>query len=1262
MKNHWFWREYKQGKTVKGLSVFAVGFFVIFIALSPLGNIALAQVFDDTKKGDTPTFPTSSTASATTIDEADKKNDITNFPPNFCQMDVVSDTTNTLPDGSPAVATYVITRESSDGVHWWTANIPGATWIWKSFYVQDSTVEDTATITKTFNVPQEISFASLSIAADNTYQVFVNGTKAYENPTEFNYFEENKGLVDIAPYLHTGSNTLSFIVKNLAQASSTPQSNPAGLLYALKITMKGPCGTPPPPTPIAPTVSLTANPNTIFTGATSTLSWVSNNATSCSASWTNATSTSGSQIVTPPNTTDYSITCVGAGGTTVASVRVTVNPIIISGCANGTELTFAEFNAAVSSQKIDYNLTVNTGNKTSTFTMNNRSGCLVPISFSVYKVFDSTLSHQKIFDGTGLIKATSTTVLSVMLPDCLAQIDAWYGLYPQTLEDSNPYAYPNVPGVITYKKTDLPFCTVSQINTPPTITLLGANPLDYTIGGIFTDPGATATDIEDGNLTSAIVSTSTVSTTTPGTYRIDYSVTDSGGLSASTSRSVIVSQPGCTSNCGGGGTTTPPTIPIDKACTIVSDTQTFVDGKATVFAYDQNPLWTVSIPGASWIWPTFKVVNPQATTTVIFEKRFFATSTSASAILNIAADDTYLVKLNGVQVAIGGSHEVSKEHNISSALVAGENVMTIEVSNIPIVGSTPESNPAGLIYKLNLTGNGCGTATNTPPTITLIGSNPLNYTIGGVFTDPGATATDTEDGNLTSAIVSSSTVSTTTAGTYQIKYSVTDSGGLSASTTRTVVVSAPTCTSNCGGGGSTSPTVFLNANPNTISPGATSTLSWVSTNATSCVSSWTIATSTSGSQIVSPATTTEYSIACSGSDKTASATTTITVTTPGQVVPTVTISADPQTISSGGSSVLAWTSTNTSFCSAPWTSATSTSGSQTVSPSATSEYSISCGGSFGTSTATTTVTVRQPENNGGGGGGGGGGSSSSGGGGGIGGHRRPIPLASGGGEVLGVSSCLYLRDFLRIDWNNDPVEMLKLKSFLNVFEKENLSLTDVFDQATYDAVSRFQNKYFNDILEPWGHKAPTGFVYILTKKKVNEIYCNNVIYLTQAERDEISTFRAYMDSIAVLSGIQDANYGSPVGSGDAVLSGVVGGADIESPFIIDLKDNATSTEDANDSVIKNVAVSLFALPQKLIDNKMYLFFFLAAIVFLIFLIMYPSGTSKIHNPELANISINKKVSSGESPVIILPGAKSDLPDEEIIIDNEEEEINIPSNK
>lgn len=79
----------------------------------------------------------------------------------------------------------------------------------------------------------------------------------------------------------------------------------------------------PPPTP-APTANLTAFPSSINAGQSSTLSWSSTNATTCSAPWTTSGSSSGSQSVSPTTTTTYSITCTGAGGSASSSATVNV--------------------------------------------------------------------------------------------------------------------------------------------------------------------------------------------------------------------------------------------------------------------------------------------------------------------------------------------------------------------------------------------------------------------------------------------------------------------------------------------------------------------------------------------------------------------------------------------------------------------------------------------------------------------------------------------------------------------------------------------------------------------------------------------------------------------------------------------------------------------------------------------------------------------------------------------------------------------------
>jgi hypothetical protein len=80
----------------------------------------------------------------------------------------------------------------------------------------------------------------------------------------------------------------------------------------------------------------------------------------------------------------------------------------------------------------------------------------------------------------------------------------------------------------------------TPVNSAPTISLTGATTISLSQGNIFTDPGATASDAEDGNIGSKIVTTGSVNTSLPGTYTITYKVTDNGGLSAQATRTVTV--------------------------------------------------------------------------------------------------------------------------------------------------------------------------------------------------------------------------------------------------------------------------------------------------------------------------------------------------------------------------------------------------------------------------------------------------------------------------------------------------------------------------------------------------------------------------------------------------------------------------------------------------------------------------------------------------------------------------------------------------
>ena len=121
----------------------------------------------------------------------------------------------------------------------------------------------------------------------------------------------------------------------------------------------------PPPPPIAPavdapTATLSADPLAIDQGQTVTLTWRTTNATDVSIEGIGAVNPSGTQTVTPSNSTNFHLVAKGDGGTADANVRVTVRvpqpPAADTGASSnlGDMGSDAAFHAAVKDVFFDY--------------------------------------------------------------------------------------------------------------------------------------------------------------------------------------------------------------------------------------------------------------------------------------------------------------------------------------------------------------------------------------------------------------------------------------------------------------------------------------------------------------------------------------------------------------------------------------------------------------------------------------------------------------------------------------------------------------------------------------------------------------------------------------------------------------------------------------------------------------------------------------------------------------------------------------------
>ena len=157
---------------------------------------------------------------------------------NISTTDIVSDTSETLSTGGNAVATFI--------PYSWTADIPGATWVWNAFHVADPVNGETLTLTRTFTVAGTPSGVStLLLAADDNYVLTLNGNVVATVTELNNYTSTTSDTYNVSSYLQHGVNTLVVTIQNEAMGIDDAEVNPAGLLYKLTLSQNS-CVPPPP--------------------------------------------------------------------------------------------------------------------------------------------------------------------------------------------------------------------------------------------------------------------------------------------------------------------------------------------------------------------------------------------------------------------------------------------------------------------------------------------------------------------------------------------------------------------------------------------------------------------------------------------------------------------------------------------------------------------------------------------------------------------------------------------------------------------------------------------------------------------------------------------------------------------------------------------------------------------------------------------------------------------------------------------------------
>lgn len=175
-----------------------------------------------------------------------------------------------------------------------------------------------------------------------------------------------------------------------------------------------------------------------------------------------------------------------------------------------------------------------------------------------------------------------------------------------------------------------------------------------------------------------------------------------------------------------------------------SDDNTTVVEKSGALAKLLAPIhtaWTATITGASWIWGDNPVASPVNGVSQTFERKFgWGGATVTSAKLYVAADNSYSSTLNGNASGLDAGEfnynlAGQDEYDVTSLINSGNNDLLVNVVNKPS-SSNPAENPAGLMYKLVITGTGenCGIPFDDEP----VDPDPLTCTISASDTSVGS--------------------------------------------------------------------------------------------------------------------------------------------------------------------------------------------------------------------------------------------------------------------------------------------------------------------------------------------------------------------------------------------------------------------------------------------------------------------------------------------------------------------------------------------
>ncbi|MCP4482112.1 MAG: DUF5011 domain-containing protein [bacterium] len=311
----------------------------------------------------------------------------------------------------------------------------------------------------------------------------------------------------------------------------------------------------------------------------------------------------------------------------------------------------------------------------------------------------------------------------------------------------------------------------------PNITVLGDNPQQLTVFSSYTELGATAYDINDGDLSDNIViGTNSVNMSVIGSYLVYYVVTDSAGNTSGNTRTLnIVDLVAPIVNLTG-----------DNPQVLEVNTSYIELGATASDNYDQ-------------VEPSIIINTSSLDMTTTGEYEIYYTATDMSRNMDFSTRAVHIVDTTVPEITLIGNPqaiEIDSAYIELGAIVNDNYAITADVVidttaiNTGLLGSYEvyysATDDVGNISFSTRTVNIVDT---TVPVITLLGDAPKILPVFGSYSELGATALDNNDGDISGSVaIDTSSINMDIIGNYAVIYSVTDSQGNTGSLNRIINV------------------------------------------------------------------------------------------------------------------------------------------------------------------------------------------------------------------------------------------------------------------------------------------------------------------------------------------------------------------------------------------------------------------------------------------------------------------------------------------